>query len=112
MKKRVMSIILVLVLAFSCVPIGSITASAGADYTEPTIFVDSKNVSPGSTVEVNVNVKNNPGIAGATLNVSYDSRLTLTAAQSGSTFSRLNFTAPGRFANPSKFLWDSESGQV
>ena len=112
MKKRVMSIILVLVLAFTCVPIGSIAASASTDYTEPTIFVESKYAAPGSSVKVNVDVKNNPGIAGATLSVSYDSRLTLTAAESGSAFSKLNFTAPGRFDNPSKFLWDSESGQV
>ena len=112
MKNRVMSIILVLVLAFSCVPVGSITAIAAADYTEPTIYVDSKYAAPGSTVKVDVNVKNNPGIAGATLSVSYDSKLTLSSAQSGSAFSKLSFTAPGRFDNPSDFLWDSESGQV
>lgn len=112
MKKRVMSIILVLVLAFTCVPIGTITASASTDYTEPTIFAESKYAAPGSSVEVNVNVKNNPGIAGATLSISYDSQLTLTNAVSGETFSKLSFTAPGKFTNPSSFLWDSESGQI
>lgn len=112
MKKRVMSIILVLVLAFTCVPIGAITASASTDYTEPTIFAESKYAAPGSSVEVNVNVKNNPGIAGATLSISYDSQLTLTNAVSGETFSKLSFTAPGKFTNPSSFLWDSESGQI
>lgn len=112
MKKRVMSIILVLVLAFTCVPIGAITASASTDYTEPTIFAESKYAAPGSSVEVNVNVKNNPGIAGATLSISYDSQLTLTGAESGATFSKLSFTAPGKFTNPSSFLWDSESGQI
>lgn len=112
MKKRVMSIILVLVLAFTCVPIGTITASASTDYTEPTIFAESKYAAPGSSVEVNVNVKNNPGIAGATLSISYDQGLTLTNAVSGETFSELSFTAPGKFTNPSSFLWDSESGQI
>lgn len=112
MKKRLMSIILVLVLTFTCVPIGVITASASTDYTEPTIFAESKYAATGSSVEVNVNVKNNPGIAGATLSISYDSKLTLTAAKSGNSFSKLNFTAPGKFSNPSDFLWDSESGQV
>lgn len=112
MKKRVMSIILVLVLAFTCVPIGAITVSASTDYTEPTIFAESKYAAPSSSVEVNVNVKNNPGIAGATLSISYDSQLTLTNAVSGETFSKLSFTAPGKFTNPSSFLWDSESGQI
>ena len=112
MKKRVMSIILVLVLAFTCIPIGAITASASTEYTEPTIFAESKYAAPGSSVEVNVNVKNNPGIAGATLSISYDSQLTLTNAVSGATFSKLSFTAPGKFTNPSSFLWDSESGQI
>lgn len=112
MKKRVISILLVLALAFSCIPMGTLTASASTDYTEPTIFAESKYAAPGSSVKVNVNVKNNPGIAGATLSVSYDQKLTLTGAESGTTFSKLSFTAPGQFLNPSDFLWDSESGQV
>lgn len=112
MKKRVLSIFLVLSLVFSCIPLGTICASASTDYTEPTIFAESKYAAPGSLVVVNVNVENNPGIAGATLSISYDSKLTLTGAESGATFSKLSFTSPGQFFNPSEFLWDSESGQV
>lgn len=112
MKKRVMSIILVLALAFTCVPIGTFSVSANTDYTEPTVFAESKYAAPGASVEVNVNIKNNPGIAGATLSISYAQELTLTNAVCGDTFSSLSFTAPGKFTNPSSFLWDSESGQI
>ncbi len=112
MRKRLMSIIMVLVLALTCVPISAITVSVSTDYTEPTIFVESKYAVRGSSVEVNVNVKNNPGISGATLSISYDQGLTLTKAVSGATFSDLSFTTPGKFTNPSSFLWDSESGQI
>lgn len=112
MKKRVMSILLVVIIAFSSISFGAISANAETRGNEPVILVESIKAKPGSDVKVKVNVKNNPGIAGATLRISYDSGLTLTAAESGSTFSKLNFTAPGRFDNPSKFLWDSESGQI
>lgn len=112
MRKQVFLLLLVIVLTLSGISVGTISVSASTNLTEPTIIVESKTSAPGEQVKVNVNIENNPGIAGATLSVSYDSKLTLIAAESGNTFSKLNFTAPGRFDNPSKFLWDSESGQV
>ena len=114
MKKRIISIVMVIALVFSCIPMGSFLVSASTDssYTEPTISAESKYATAGSVVEVNVNVENNPGIAGATLSISYDQSLTLLSAANGATFSKLSFTAPGKFTNPSSFLWDSESGQI
>lgn len=46
---------------------------------EPTIEVESKKARPGSTVEINIAVKNNPGIASLKTKVAFDSGLTLTA---------------------------------
>lgn len=112
MKKRIMSTILVLILAFTCVPLSAITAKASTEYTEPTIIAQSKYATPGSTIDVNIDVKNNPGISGATLSISYDQGLIMTDAINGLAFSDLSFTAPGKFTNPSVFLWDSESGQI
>lgn len=112
MKKRVSMLLLILIFSLSCFPAGIISANASTDFTEPTIYVESKTFAPGEQVKVNVNVSNNPGIAGAILKISYDSKLTLIGAENGEKFAKLSFTKPGNFGNPSTFLWDSESGQV
>lgn len=112
MKKRVSLLLLILIFSLSCFQAGIISANASTDFTEPTIYVESKTFALGEQVKVNVNVSNNPGIAGAILKISYNSKLTLIGAENGEKFAKLNFTQPGNFGNPSTFLWDSESGQV
>lgn len=112
MKKRITSLVLVVVMLLTAIPFSAFTASAATEYTEPTFVVQSVYTSIGSTVDVKVDVKNNPGIAGATLNIDYDSNLTLIGAKNGDAFSDLTLTLPGSFTNPSKFLWDSLSGEV
>lgn len=72
----------------------------------PSICVQEVKAYAGETAEIPVCIFNNPGINGAQLDVSYDSRLKLTKAQNGKALSSLNFTAPGVYSNPSKFLWD------
>lgn len=82
------------------------------DSDEPMFEVKSvTNAKPSSTVSVDVLVKNNPGIAGATLSVGYSEGLTLISASNGSAFSDLSLTVPGKFTNPCRFLWDSISEQ-
>ncbi|MEE1124400.1 MAG: InlB B-repeat-containing protein [Acutalibacteraceae bacterium] len=112
MKKRVLSLLLVIVFAFSSFPFATITVSASASYTEPTIVVESKYIAPNSQVEVKVDVENNPGVAGATLGFSYDPKLTLVSAKNGDAFAKLSYTAPGKFTNPCEFFWDSATGQA
>ncbi len=112
MKNRITSLVLVLVMLLTSIPLGAFTVGAATEYTEPTLVVQSVYTAVGSTVDVMVDVKNNPGIAGATLNIDYDSNLTLIGATNGEAFSDLTLTIPGSFTNPSKFLWDSLSGEV
>ena len=82
------------------------------EITEPTLIVDSVKAAAGETVSVLIKIKNNPGIAGAILTVSYDEKLTLISADSEDAFSYLQFTRPGNYSNPCNFLWDSESGMT
>lgn len=112
MKKRVFLSLLVLILLLSFFIGGIIPASASTNFTEPTIYIESKTFASKTQVKIDVNVSNNPGIAGAILKISYDSKLTLIEAESGEKYAKLNFTKPGKFGNPSVFLWDSESGKV
>ena len=113
-KSRIVSLLLAVIMVLTLLPMESIASLAisADDFTEPTIFVDSKYSAANSTVSVDVIIANNPGIAGATLTVSYDQYLTLTSAENGSAFSNLSFTKSGSFGNPSRFLWDSESGEA
>ena len=77
------------------------------NYTEPTIEVRNATASAGDEVEVAVYVYNNPGVSGATLTVSYDSKLSLVAAERGEAFANLDITNPGTFKSPCNFAWDT-----
>ena len=86
-----------------------------AKYTEnsdPTIQVSNVTAQAGATIQVPVIIKNNPGIAGATITVTFDTALTLTTASSGEAFSSLQYSNPGKFVSPCNFTWDSESGET
>lgn len=112
MKKRIISLVLTILLLVSLLPSSIIAPvfAAGAEAT--TLAVDEAWGEPGGTVDVYVKVKNNTGIAGAYITAEYDSKLTLVSARSGDAFSSLDFTAPGTYANPCKFVWDSENTEV
>lgn len=81
-------------------------------YTEPTLVVGNVSAKPGQSVEVPVLIKNNPGVAGATFTITYDSNLVLINATTASAFSKLDYTGPGKFTSPCNFTWDSEDGQA
>lgn len=74
----------------------------------PVITVQSVAETAGSTVNIAVTIKNNPGILGATLKFSYDDNLTLLNASSGEAFSALTMTKPGNFSSPCNFVWDGQ----
>lgn len=112
MKKRIISILLAIVLCVSWLPLRGSAALDTTAYTEPTIVVDSKSASSGSTVSVDLLVVNNPGMAGAKITVSYAEELTLLEAVSGETFAALDYTRPGVFTSPCNFNWDSENAEV
>ena len=73
-----------------------------------TITVENKTASPGDTVTVDVSIKDNPGILGAVLKLTYDKSLTLIKGENGDAFSYLTMTKPGKFVSPCKFAWDGQ----
>lgn len=108
MKKKIFSLFVALVMLLSCLNVNMIVAYAttGYTYTEPTIVVESEYAAAGSSVNVNLVLVNNPGIAGAKISISYDSNLNLVSATSGEAFNGLDYTAPASLTNP-VFAWDS-----
>jgi len=97
---------------FSNITSSIVVTAKYTENTKPSIQVSNVTAKAGETVQVPVIIKNNPGIAGATLTFTYNSGLTLTSADSGEAFSTLTCSKPGKYTSPCKFTWDSESGET
>ncbi len=110
--KKLLSMLLAMVLVLSCLPVSSMAAVDTSQLANATVMVEDAIAAAGSTVEVNLLVMNNPGIAGARVTISYHNQLELVDAVGGSAFSALDYTNPGAFQNPCNFNWDSENKEV
>lgn len=106
--KRFLSLFLAVILVLSCVPM-TVFATTTADST---ITVETISAAAGATVDVDISIANNPGIAGATFTIKYHEDLTLLSATNGSAFAELDYTQPGTFSNPCNFTWDSENAEA
>lgn len=106
--KRFLSLFLALLLIIGCIPT---TALAVTD-TDSTITVETISTAAGGTVDVDISIANNPGIAGATFKISYHEDLTLVSVANGPAFADLDYTQPGTFSNPCNFTWDSENTEA
>lgn len=101
--KKLLSVFLALLMMLTVFPASMIANAANAT----TVTVESVNAGPGSNVEVNINVKNNPGILAANFTVTYDKGLTLIDSKSEDAFSALSMTKPENYNSPCKFGWDA-----
>ena len=111
MTKKIISLILSLILAISCVPL-SVFASENDEITATSssaaLYVESTWCNAGKYAEVNINILDNPGISGAKFSVSYDQELTLiSATEAGGVFEILDYTPPASLTSPAIFNWDS-----
>lgn len=115
MKKRIVSWILLLTFLFIQVPINVFATDRElSTYNEAQAYITVEEAFAkfGSTVSMDISISDNPGVAGATLQISYDSRLTLIQVNSGEAFEGLDFSYTNGLPNPCNLTWDSESGQV
>ena len=71
-----------------------------------TISAASATAAPGSRVEIPITLKNNPGILGAVITVSFDPALKLVDIRSGSALGSLSFTPPNEAPGFCSFVWD------
>lgn len=118
MKKiqKIVSIFMTVLLIAGIIPLSCfdelLISAKASSLGGAALVVENKHGAPGNEIDVNVRIQENPGIAGATLNVQYDPKLTLVNASNGDAWGNLTFTAPAKFGNPSTFLWDSERGMT
>lgn len=104
-KKIIVSVLAAAMIVTSC---PSHYVKADTAKKQVTLSVQSQTAKPGATVDVTVDVKDNPGILGATVSLKYDEGLTLTDATAGDAFSSLVLTKPGKIQSPCKFVWDGQ----
>ena len=105
--EKAIAIIIAIIVIGTFLPSEAVMASEGV---EAMLCVQNQTAKAGEKVSVDILIKNNPGIAGATIQIEYDQALTLQNVINGGALSELTFTKPAEYANPSRFLWDSESG--
>lgn len=83
--------------------------------TETVFTVNTVTTSPGiANAEVSISVKNNPGILGMLLSVSYDETvMKLVDSKNGVALSTLAFQKPSNYTSGCNFAWyGSETGEV
>ncbi len=74
----------------------------------PTLYASTVQTSPGETVEVAVQIKNNPGVLGMTFSIHFDeSKCRLVSVKNGDALKALQFTPSKTLENGSRFLWDA-----
>lgn len=77
------------------------------EINEPTFVVDEVNGKPGDKVIVKVSVKNNPGILGILLNITYDeSVMKLKKVKNGDAMSAYMFTPPKNMKSGCNVAWN------
>ena len=74
---------------------------------DPSLVMSDTTAHLGDTVTVDVGIQRNPGIIGATLQVEYDSGLTLTDIKNGAAFQPLDMTRPGSVESGCRIHWDT-----
>ncbi len=102
-SKRILSLLISLFILLSLIPQTTILAAGNV-----TVSILSATHIAGRSVDIDINIENNPGILGGTLKFTYDSSLLLTNAVAGDAFSALSLTKPGKFTSPCSFTWDGQ----
>lgn len=106
--KRFFAIVLALMFLLPICPVKKrVIHAAEGNNPGATIEVDKGWARPNEAAYVNVRIKNNPGIMGATLKLTYDAGLTLVEARNGEAFSALDLTLPGELVSGCNFPWDA-----
>lgn len=75
--------------------------------TYPIISTDNLNAKPGDTIQIAINIKNNPGILGMILSVYFNEEsLSLEGIQNGTAFSALDLTTSKTLESGLRLIWD------
>ena len=103
--KRFISLALSLLMILSCFPL-NVFASEAETQDTVMIYVENTYCIPGENVKVNINVLNNPGVAGARFEVLVDDTLSLVSAnEEDGVFASLDFGGIETTSSPYILSW-------
>ena len=110
-SKKATAFLLAVIMLMSLLPLSVMAAEA----TTLTFKVESVTAITGSSAQVRIDLKHNPGVSSIKLKVSYDSSLALTSVQYNSEMGGQTL-APGSMTSPATLIWlnpfDNFSGDV
>ena len=103
MKKRILPLLLAFVLALPIVLVNIVAESLASTAV---LTVEEAWINPGDTVEIDLEISENPGVLGATLTVWWDEGLTMIADANGSAFAHMTYVSPSRYVSSgTNFVW-------
>ena len=93
--KRIISIALTCLLLLSSVQLVSFAANGNSTGNEPCITMSSKTANPGDTVEISIEIVNNPGIMSILFGLKYDNNVitNVTKTDNGELFDYVGFSS-------------------
>lgn len=83
------------------------TLAYAADPSDTALALPKVTAKAGDTLDLDLTLTGNPGIMGMTVEVNYDSRLTLTNIKNGEAFKALEMTKPGVLESGCRIHWDA-----
>ena len=104
------------VIALPCTMLGCAAEPSkkveDAQFTEPTLVVESVTTEIGATdVQLLVRVYQNPGVAGATIQLDFDANLVLRDVINGNVMGTMDFSKSNLGTRPFRCSWDSIEGE-
>ncbi|MBQ0010192.1 MAG: hypothetical protein KBS76_03710 [Ruminococcus sp.] len=94
--KKTFSLLLAVLIAVGLLPVATVTVLAASPAT---VTIGSTSTMPGSTIDLDVSIADNPGIAAMGFTLSFDESLTLIGATMGEALGGLSMTPPSQLEN-------------
>ena len=114
--KRILSILLSVCLLVSILPANVVhvpaaeITTASEIPTDAVISAGTAYAQPGTRVEIDIEIKNNPGILGMTLKLEFDeSKVSLVHVENGVALAHMTFTTPLDLRSGCQLPWDAEN---
>lgn len=107
--KRICALLLSVCLLVSMIPVNAISMRGTEVSSDGVVTAGTAYATPGTTVSIDLEIRNNPGILGMTLKVEYDeSKAILTGVENGTALSYMTFTTPKALGSGCQLPWDAE----
>lgn len=107
--KRICALLLSVCLLVSMIPVNAISTRGTEVSSDGVVTAGTTYATPGTTVSIDLEIRDNPGILGMTLKVEYDeNKAILTGVENGTALSYMEFTTPKALGSGCQLPWDAQ----